>query len=156
MAKSFSDILDQSPETLEASVPLPAGEYVLQVKKAQIEELKFDFGDHKEGDENLMIYLTPIQAVEVDEDDLAQCEDWKNQLLSIRVFPEQMGDRFCDMKSERGFVYHCGLDPNDFEDVTALIAGTEGCQVLGTVVHNPNKNNPDRPYVNLKSTAPVE
>ncbi len=156
--KNFASILDQSPETLEASAPLPAGEYILQVIKSDIAELTFDFGDaHKEGDEFLFVVAKPVDAVEVDEDDLALCEDWREKIVSMRIFPEEMGDKFCDMKSERGFAYHCGLDPADYKEtgIGALIAATVGCQFSGTVVHKPNKNDPDKPFVNLTQTAAV-
>lgn len=153
----FSDILDNSPEELEASLPLPAGEYEFAVKKAEVQELKFDFGDHKEGDECLMIYATPVAPMEVDEEELEACENWRNEFVSLRIFPEEMGDKFCDMKAERGFVYHCGIDPNDYKEtgIGAMIQAVVGTNFAGTVVHSPNKKNPDKPYVNLRQTAPL-
>lgn len=151
----FSDILENAPDTLEASKSLPAGEYELVVIKAEVEELKFDFGDHKEGDENLMIYARPVAAIDVDEDELNEVEDWTNKIVSIRMFPEELGDRFCDVKSERGFVYNCGLNPADFENIEQMIVATVGCHFAGSIVHAPNKKNPDKPYVNLKQTAPL-
>lgn len=157
MTSSFSSILEQSPEELEASLPLPAGEYEFTVIKSEIQELRFDFGDHKVGDENLTIFAKPVAAIEVDEEDLEACEDWRNKIVSIRIFPEELGDRFCDMKSERGFVYHCGIDPTDFKEagIGAMIEATVGANFAGTVVHAPNKRDPDKPYVNLKQTAPL-
>lgn len=154
--KSFASILQSAPETLEPSTPLPAGEYIIQVIKAEVEELKFDFGDHPEGDENLMIYFKPVQAVEVEESDLEACEDWRNKLLNMRIFPEELGDRFCDVNASRGLVFDLGISPSDYENIGDLIAATVGQQCLGTTVHAPNKKNPDKPYVNLKATAPVE
>jgi hypothetical protein len=155
MAKSFSEILSASPETLEASKPLPAGEYEMEVIKADIQELRFDFGDHKEGDEFLAIYAKPVAPVDVDEEELEACENWRNEIVSLRIFPEEMGDRFVDVKSERGFAYDCGLNPSDFDSVEDLIAATVGQHFLGTVTHSPNKNDPNRPYVNLRATAPL-
>lgn len=153
MSMKFSDIIDNAPDTLEASKPLPAGEYVVQVIKAEVQELKFDFGDHREGDENLMVFLKPVEPADVDEEELAECENWRNELLTIRIFPEEMGDRFCDMKSERGLVYNLGMDPADYEDIGGMIAATVGKKMLATVVHSPNKKDPDRPYTNIKQTA---
>lgn len=155
MSKSFSEILNASPEVLEASAPLPVGEYEMEVIKAEVQELNFDFGDHKKGDEFLAIFAKPVNPIDVDADELEQCEDWRNKILSLRIFPESMGDVFADVKTGRGFVYHCGMDPNDYDSVGDLIAGTVGQHFLGVVVHAPNKNNPDKPYVNLKQTAPL-
>lgn len=155
MAKSFSDILNDSPDTLEASKPLPAGEYEMEVIKSEIQELRYDFGDHKEGDEVLMIYAKPVNPVDVDEEELEQCENWRNEIVSLRIFPEEMGDRFADVKSERGFAYDCGLNPTDYDSIGDLIAATVGSHFLGTVTHSPNKNNPEKPYVNLRQTAPL-
>ena len=155
---TFGSILEASPEDLEASLPLPAGEYEFTIVKASIDPLKFDFGDHKEGDEALNIFAKPVAPIEVDEEDLEACEDWRNEFVSMRIFPEEMGDRFCDMKTERGFVYHAGLDPKDFVEagIGAMIEALAGNNFAGTVVHAPNKKNPDKPYVNLRQTAPLD
>lgn len=155
MSKSFSDILTASPDTLEPSLPLPAGDYIIEALKADIEALKFDFGDRKEGDECLMVYFKPVEPVEVDEDELSQVEDFRSKLLNKRIFADEMGDVFCDMAGERGLVYHLGMDPADFESTKDMILAIPGKQCMGTVVHAPNKSNPDKPYVNLKQTAPV-
>ena len=155
MAKSFAEIAQQSPDTLEATAPLPAGEYEMVCIKAQVEELRFDFGDRKEGTENLMMYFKPVQAVEVDEDDLEACENWRDQIVSNRIFIEELGDKFCDKKTERGVVYHLGIDPNDFETIEELVAACPGKHCLVTVVHSPNKKDPDRPYVNFRASAPL-
>lgn len=153
MSKKFSDILTASPETLEASVALPPGVYGFTVIKASVEELPFDFGDHEKGDENLMIFAKPTTVVEVDEDELEACENWRDNVVSLRIFPEEMGDKFCDVKTGRGFSYHCGLDPEDYENIEALILATVGQSFQGVIAHSPNKNDPERPYVNLKQTA---
>ena len=153
MSKSFKDIIKNAPDTLEPSLPLPAGVYEIEALKADVEELKFDFGDHKIGDDCLMIYFRPVSPIEVDEDDLAQVEDWRSKLLNKRIFAEEMGDVFCDVKGERGLVYHLGMNPGDFENIEQMILAIPGKRCQGTVAHSPNKTNPDKPYVNLKQTA---
>lgn len=151
--KSFSDILNASPETLEASAPLPAGDYEMEVMKVDFQEMKFDFGDHKEGDQCLMFFAKPVAAIDVDEEELEACEDWRSKIVSIRMFPEELGDKFCDMKSETGFAFDCGLNPADFPTIEELIVGTQGQHFLGTITHAPNKKDPEKPYVNLNQTA---
>ena len=156
---TFGSILEASPEEMEASLPLPTGEYEFSIVKAAIEKIKKDYKDQsrREGDEILVIYAKPVAAIEVDEEELELCEDWRNEFVSLRIFPDEMGDRFCDMKSERGFVYHAGLDPKDFIEAgtMAMIEALKGNNFAGTVVHSPNPVNPDKPYVNLRQTAPL-
>ena len=151
--KSFSEILTAAPSELKASKPLTVGDYEMETIKAEIQELKYDFGDHKEGDEVLMIYAKPVNPVDVDEEELEECENWRNEIVSIRIFPEELGDKFADAQTKSGFFYDCGLDDADFETVEDMIAAVVGQRFLGTVTHSPNKNNPEKPYVNLRQTA---
>ena len=154
--KTFKEILTAAPAEFEASPVLPAGVYQVVVKKAEVAQLAFDFGEsRKQGDDVLNIYMSPTAAAEVDPDDLAECENWRDTLLSIRIFPDEIGDKFVDAKNQRGFVYHCGLDPNDYENLEALILACNGKHLLGTVKHAPNKKDPDRPFVNVSATAPL-
>jgi len=157
MPNTFSSILAASPDSLKPKLPLPAGVYVLQIIKAEIEKLKKDYSDgsRKAGDEILILYTKPVAPQDVDETELEECENWRGELLSIRIFPDEMGDTFCDMKGERGLVYDCGLNPSYFSSTEELIGATVGQQLLGTVIHRMNKDNPERPFVNIKGTAPV-
>lgn len=162
--KSFYDIMTEasSIDDVKTSPPLPAGVYELEITKADPEaELNFDFGDYPKGTKCLEVYLRPVSPVEVDEDELAEVEDWKTKVVSQRYVASEDVAKFMDTTSKRGLVYDAGLDPETFFadghfDLEDLCRTLKGKRVLGTIVQSPNKKDPERPYVNLKRTAPLE
>ena len=150
-ARSFNDI--------KASPELPAGAYELMITKVDADAvLKFDFGDHPEGTPCVEIYFRPVAALDVDEDALAECENWKSKVVSLRLLDADDALRLFDAKNNRGLLVDAGLSASDYErddgiDLEGVFKDLKGRSVWGMIVHVPNKKNPDKPYVQLKKTA---
>lgn len=159
--KSFLDIITEarSSSDVKTGSPLPAGTYELEIVKANPEAvLRFAFGDFPEGTPCLEVFFRPVAPISVDEEALEDCEDWREQPVSLRFLSSSDATRFMDIETNRGLVCDAGLNPADYDtpegiDLEGICADLKGRHVLGIVTHSPNKKDPERPYVNLKRTA---
>lgn len=144
--KTFKDVMNtaQSLDDIKI-VPLPAGEYELRIKSINPEaKLRGDFGETPEGTEYVEIYLTPVRALDVDEEELDQCSDWEDKLLSISLITAGDINKLADIANERGLVYNVGLDINDYAtdeglDFDQLFKDLIGKHVGGQVIHYVSK-----------------
>lgn len=160
--KTLLDMLNEarSASELKTSI-LPAGVYEIEITKADLNaELPFDRGEITAGTKCIAIFFRPTAPVEdIDEAELEACQDWKSKVLSIYYVGAEDLSKFADGENEKGLVYQCGLDMNDYYtaegfDADALASDLKGCTVMGIVTHSPNKKDESAPpYVNLKRTA---
>ena len=158
---TFFDIMQNatSLSDIKASPQLPAGTYELEITKLDPNAvLKFTFGDFPEGTPCMEIFFRPVAAIEVDQDALDECEDWKNKVVSMRLLDADDALKLIDMEASRGLVLDAGLVPSDYEtengvDLAGICKDLKGRRVQGIVVHQPNKKNPEKPFVTLKRTA---
>ena len=164
MRTTFLDVMQKASafSDIKASPNLPTGTYELEITKADPNAvLKFTFGDFEEGTPCMEIFFRPVAAVDVDQDALDECEDWKSKVVSMRLLDADDALRLYDGETNRGLVVDAGLSPSDYEtdrgiDLAGICKDLKGRRVQGIIAHQPNKKNPEKPYVTLKRTAPLE
>lgn len=157
---TFLELLGKANNVEDLRIsPLPAGEYELRIKSINpAATLNYDFGDTPQGTKYVEIYLTPVRPLDVDEDDLAQCPDWSEKLLSIRLISAGDMTKLADIANKRGLVYDSGLDMMDYvghESYDPLWKELTGKLVGGQIIHRENKKT-GAPVADLKRTFPLE
>lgn len=159
--KTFKDITNEAQSLDDIKiVPLPAGEYEFRIKSINQEaKLRGDFGDTPEGTEYVEIYLTPVRALDVDEEELDQCSDWENKLMSLSLITASDITKLVDIANERGLVYNVGLDMNDYAtdegpDFDQLFKDLTNKHVGGQVTHYVSKAG--NAGASIKRTFPLD
>jgi len=115
--KTFFDVMTTARSLNDIKiVSLPVGEYECRIKSINPEaKLRNDYGDVPAGTKYVEIYLNPVRPLDVDEEELDQCPDWQDKLLSLSLITAGDTVKFADITNERGLVYDAGLDPVDYD-----------------------------------------
>lgn len=152
---NFTDALNTKQSDVEKPARQPQGTYRWRVSKipAIIER------------EDWTIIEFPVQALEaeddVDPDDLAEFGPVSGAVNRIAFMaptdPEKENDRKKTLFNLTRFlretlVVDCEADAT----VKEMLDASVGCELLAQIVWSPNPKDPDDPYVNLKSWAPID
>lgn len=152
MSISFSDMLDQKAAEAEKPKTVPVGDYNLKILKAPT--FRADHEDY----EFLEFWCRPIQAVEVDEDDLADFGSLDNALLKKSfVFNKNDKNAFLQTQEQlqRFLIQHCAAGDDSMTN-KELLDGCVGCEFKGEVTAQPDKKDPETIRVEIKKTWPLD
>lgn len=140
---SFSDILNQNMDEVEAPKPLPMGTYLATVVKFENKEAV-----GKNNNPACEVFFKPIQALEVS-DPAALPKGWNEREIrnTFWITPEAL-------YRWKNFVKACGINPEGmkFGETQALI---RNAQVVISIVHTPNPKDPETVFANISGFAPA-
>lgn len=152
---SFNEVLSKSAESIERPPLPPKGTYVLAVAgqpKPPRESKQWEVLDIQ-----LRGVRPDANAADVDMDALKAYGDPKNILVRKSfLFDTTDNAAFANTEFQlREFlVKHLGLDAS--LSIKELLALSVNKQCIGVIDFRPDDNDPERIYVDLKRTAPVE
>lgn len=151
---SFSSILDTPASEIERPKPMPPGQYIWAVQG----QPKFDKSSKKQTD-FVEFTLKCLEAMDtVDSDDL---DKWLTKKDGSKIKLTEVTKTITFYLTEsalwrlKDFLAHCGLGEDSDESLKQLIAETAGCQVIGTIRHEPFQSG-DGIRATIGATAPVE
>lgn len=152
---SFTSILDTPVSSVERPKPMPVGQYVWIVQG----QPKFDKSSKKQTD---FVEFTLKCSEALDTVDSDQLDEWltKKDGTKSKLADATKTLTFYLTESAlwrlKDFLTHCGVAEEDTdESLKQLIAETAGCQVIGTIRHEPFQSG-DGIRAVISSTAPVE
>lgn len=153
MAINIRDALNMKLEDVPAPALAPAGTYRFRISKQP------EWGEAGNGRfETLDFRCQAIEPVTVDDDEIAEFGDVKAINLSRRFMfntdPAEENARARTLDGLNTFLQkHLGMDPE--LTLAEAIDQCVGQEFLGEVGHRANPENPERPFVDLKRTAPL-
>lgn len=142
------DLLETPVDSIDAPIPIPKGEWVFQ-----IEDTGFT-AEKKDQPGVVWFSLKPVEPTdEVDpaeaEEYMQDVEDRANQFHRLKVRNKD------DFHRVRTFLQDIGAPTND-RNIKQALKEAAGLYVIASVGHEPNEENPDRPWVNLKGFQGVQ
>ena len=152
---SFSEVLSKSAESIERPPLPPKGTYVLVV-----------YGQPKPPRESKEweVLDIPLRAVraddaagDVDIEELRAYGDPKNIMVRKSFMFNTTDDaafKTTEFQLREFLTKHLGLDES--LTIKELLAMSVNKQCLGVIDYSPDRNDPERVYVDLKRTAPIE
>lgn len=127
----FNELLDTPADSVRVPVPLPAGEY-----RFRVDNYELDRSSQKQTP-YVRYLLKPLEAGEdVDEDLLAECENWQNKTLRATFYLTENSTFMLKEFLEEA----CGIDVTG-RTLKEVIPEAKGCEVIGTVTQQEGNNN---------------
>ena len=144
----FDELLDRTAETIKEPPLLPPGTYVLQVK-ALPEETETD-------DWSIIQFQLIVVSVDSADEDAIEAYGKvagtpTRQAFMFSKAEDDSRGREQSLNRLKTFVQNCGID-TDGMTMREAVAQTPGTQLLGEISHRPDKNDPDKIYLNLDKT----
>lgn len=155
----FSDALNRTADDIKRPPNLPMGNYIFTVKSVEQGEMTSQKGTWETLD-FLLVVNEPCD--DVDPDELAEFgANVAGQMIRKRIMfstdeAESRGYEL-SMNELKRLLDHCQIGFTSGGEMTVgeAIANVPGAQLMGTVTHRPDKNNPENLYPEVRQTAPA-
>jgi hypothetical protein len=150
----FADALNRAAETIKRPPPLPVGTYNFRVTKTPDPATSIDTKVGKM--EKLTVNVAVVEAIEVDDDEIAEFGDVANQPSRLDFLFSEVDENAFERTLNRFkmFCEHCGIDVKS-GTMGSWMQELANAQFGGEVGHRIDPQDDTNVYAEIKRTSPA-